>query len=52
MASTVGLAEPFKSRVEQLLLAAGGKVTLTSGRRSYAELAALRISNGCPDHYT
>jgi hypothetical protein len=51
--STVGgLATPFGTAIAQLLAASGGRVTLTSGRRTYAEQAALRVTNGCPDVYS
>jgi hypothetical protein len=48
----VGLVEPFRSRVEELLRAAGGQVTVVSGFRTYAQQVALRRTNGCPDIYT
>jgi hypothetical protein len=48
---TDGLVEPLRSKVRQLLALAGGAITVTSGRRSYAEQAALRVKNGCPDVY-
>lgn len=49
MASTAGLVEPFKARVEQLLAASAGKVTITSGFRTREQQIALRKKNGCPD---
>lgn len=52
MASTLGLAEPFKAQVDQLLALAGGRITVTSGKRTYAQQAALRVTNGCPDVYS
>lgn len=51
MGSTADLAEPLKSRLERLLALAGGRVTVTSGRRTTAQQAALRVKNGCPDVY-
>lgn len=49
MGSVDDLAEPLRGRVAELLELAGGTVTIVSGRRSFAEQAALRVRNGCPD---
>jgi hypothetical protein len=49
--STAGLAPGFKESVEQLLELAGGRVSVTSGFRTYDEQVAARRRNGCPDIY-
>lgn len=41
MASMEGLAPDFQARLSALVAASGGRITLTSGRRSRAEQAAL-----------
>lgn len=46
-AGTAGLREPFKSDVEALLAASGGRVSVVSGLRSSVEQLALRRAHGC-----
>lgn len=50
--AAAGLAEPLRSRVDQLLAMAAGRVQIGSGRRTTAQQAALRVRNGCPDVYS
>lgn len=49
MATTAGLLEPFKTQVDQLVAAGGGRITVESGLRTYQQQLALRRTNGCPD---
>jgi hypothetical protein len=51
MGSSAGLAPGFKERVDQLVAASGGKVSITSGFRTRAQQIQARKDNGCPDIY-
>lgn len=43
------LAEPFGSIIRQLLADSGGRVCVTSGRRTYDQQVQARRDNGCAD---
>lgn len=48
---TADLAEPLRTNVRGLIKESGGVVTISSGRRTKEQQAALRVKNGCPDVY-
>lgn len=49
--TTAGLAEPLKSKIDQLLAEAGGRVTIVSGLRSRSQQIALRRAHCGTSHY-
>lgn len=51
MGSSAGLAPGFKEKVDGLVSASHGRVTITSGFRTRAQQIQARKDNGCPDIY-
>lgn len=48
-AGTAGLAPAFKAKVDALVAASHGAVTVVSGYRTFQDQVGLRRANGCPD---